>query len=693
MSNRLAQSKSLYLRKHAENPIDWWPWGEDAIATARQTDRPIFLSIGYSSCHWCAVMEREAFSSDEIAAYLNAHFLPIKVDREERPDLDSLYMHALQLMVGQRGWPLNIFLSPDDLIPFYGGTYFPIEARYGKPAFLQVLQSLRGLYETDLDKLATIKSQVLAELQPSESLTDTAALNQNMLSQGIMESTQVLIPTDSGASFPMIPYVLTALRGSQLPGNAILDPYQICRQRALDVSLGGIFDHVAGGFHRYTVDPTWTVPHFEKMLYDSGLILEFLAEIWRCGEQAPAIERAIKLTVDWLKREMQAPEGYFYATQDADSLTTPEGDPAEGAFYVWSEAELKALLEPAELAALGKQFMISPGGNFEGATVLQRRRAKALEELVKQGLEKLFQARYGRGPVARFPTAVDAEAAKTQPWPGRIPPVTDTKLIVAWNSLVISGLAKVAVVLDQVDYLTLAMQVAQFILENQWVENRLHRLNYDGQPAILAHSEDYAFLTKALLDIQQTSLVFDAYADRATEWLEQALFVQAEHDTWFWSQTSGGYFNTAKDLRDSLLGQERSYRDTATPTANGVAIANLVRLSLLTENLEPLNQAEYALTAFSAVMAEEPLACPSLFQALDWFQHATLVKTSAEQLPALLKRYLPTVMVAMTGGRSETIAPTLPEGSVGLVCKGVTCLEPAMSLDQLNKQLLSTQSS
>ncbi|MGB3296475.1 MAG: thioredoxin domain-containing protein, partial [Phormidesmis sp.] len=257
MPNRLALAQSLYLRKHADNPVDWWTWGDEAIALARQTNRPIFLSIGYSSCHWCTVMEREAFSDSAIAHYLNTHFLPIKVDREERPDLDSLYMQALQLMIGQRGWPLNVFLSPDDLIPFYGGTYFPIESRYGKPAFLKVLKSLHNIYENDLGQLASIKSQVLTELKPavennSHQAPLTEALTKDLLERGLRESGQALIPNISGASFPMMPYGLATLQGSQLISKTVLDLGQICRQRALDLVLGGIFDHVAGGFHRYT---------------------------------------------------------------------------------------------------------------------------------------------------------------------------------------------------------------------------------------------------------------------------------------------------------------------------------------------------------------------------------------------------------------------------------------------------------
>ncbi|MEL6490441.1 MAG: thioredoxin domain-containing protein [Cyanobacteria bacterium J06621_3] len=684
MANRLAFAQSLYLRKHADNPVDWWTWGEEPLALARQTSRPIFLSIGYSSCHWCTVMEREAFSDNAIAHYLNTHFLPIKVDREERPDLDSLYMQALQLMIGQRGWPLNVFLSPDDLIPFYGGTYFPVEPRYGKPAFLKVLESLHNIYKNDLGQLASIKSQVLTELKPpTENNAHSEPLTAELLKRGLVESAQALIPNISGASFPMMPYGLVTLQGTRLIPKTVLDLGQICRQRALDLALGGIFDQVAGGFHRYTIDPTWTVPHFEKMLYDSGLILDFLAETLRFGKKSPAIERAIALTVEWVKREMTGTGGYFYAAQDADSLTEPDSEPEEGAFYVWSAAELLSLLQPSEREALEAFFIISTEGNFEGKTVLQRRDDSELSELAEQGLAKLFQARYGSSKVQKvqqFPVATTVKVAKTQQWPGRIPPVTDTKLIVAWNALMISGLAKAAVALEQGDYLDLAIAAAQFILQNQWHNERLYRLNYDGQAAVLAQSEDYAFFTQALLDIQQACLAVDGYSAQSAEWLQQAQRVQAEQDEWFWDETSGGYFNTAYDLRSRLLSQEKNYRDDSTPSANGIAIANLVRLSQLAEQEEYLSQAERALNSFSHVMKQAPLTCPSLFRALDWFQNITLVKSSVEQISVLCQAFLPTTVFA--------IQPDLPEGVVGFVCKGLACLEPAVSQESLKAQVL-----
>lgn len=682
MTNRLAQAQSLYLRKHAENPIDWWSWCDEALETARRENKPIFLSIGYSSCHWCTVMEGEAFSNLEIAAYLNANFLPIKVDREERPDIDSLYMQALQMMTGQGGWPLNIFLTPEDLVPFYGGTYFPIEPRYGRPGFLQVLQSLRRFYDQEKGKLESLKTDIFNGLQNLALLNPASSLSREALKTGLAYSTSIISGRNPGPSFPMMPYAETALRGTRLPLDSRHDPAESAIARGLDLALGGIFDAVAGGFHRYTVDPTWTVPHFEKMLYDNGQILEYLANLWSFGHHEPAFERSIRLTVEWLQREMTAPEGYFYAAQDADSfVNTSDREPEEGAFYVWTNAELRSRLTSEELQALTDAFTVTETGNFEGANVLQRRSAGVLSPVVEQALQRLFEGRYGEQAdrTQPFPPARTNDEAKQQPWPGRIPAVTDPKMIVAWNALMISGLARSAMVFQNLSYLHLATRCAQFILDRQWVNGRLHRLNYDGQAAVLAQAEDYALLIKALLDLQQASLSLDR--DRSATWLEAAVRVQAEFDEYLGSPELGGYFNTAKDASQNLLIRERSYLDNATPAANNIAIANLVRLALLREDLTYLDTAERTLQAFGSILQNSPQSCPSLVAALDWFYHPTLVKTGAEQIQTLSQQYWPTMVLQL--------AEQLPSESIGLVCKALTCLPPATSIEHLQTQIRS----
>lgn len=694
MANRLAQSQSLYLQKHAENPIDWWPWCDEALQKAKRENKPIFLSIGYSSCHWCTVMEGEAFSNAQVAQYMNSEFVPIKVDREERPDIDSIYMQALQLMTGQGGWPLNVFLSPDDLVPFYGGTYFPLEPKYGRPGFVQVLQAIRRLYNSDRTKVNSVKEEILERLQQSGQLPAGDKLDAALLHMGLNYSAGILSSGGYGPSFPMIPYADAALHGCRF-GNSEAstsrssdrdqpqyDAKQIATQRGMNLALGGIYDHVGGGFHRYTVDPTWTVPHFEKMLYDNGQIMEYLANLWSLGVQEPAFKRAIAGTAAWLKREMTAPEGYFYAAQDADSFVTPaDVEPEEGAFYVWRYSELSEMLTDTELTELSNQFTISVEGNFEGKTVLQRRHPGELSQTVETILNKLFRVRYGAHPdtLSTMPPARNNQAAKEGNWAGRIPCVTDTKLIVAWNSLMISGLARAYLVFRDSKYLDMASTAAEFIWQQQRSDGQLHRVNYDGKVAVSAQSEDYALLIKALLDLDQ------AYADQtpagqSSQWLERALVLQEEFDERLWSIELGGYFNTVGG--DDLLLWERSYQDNATPSANGIAIANLIRLALLSENLSYLDRAEQGLLAFTTVMEQAPSACPSLFTALDWFQHHTLIRTDCDRISHLLQIYLPTAVC-----KSETV----PTGAVGLVCQGLSCQEPAQSDDQLQAQLYASQ--
>lgn len=694
MTNRLAQSQSLYLRKHAENPIDWFPWCDEALEKAKTENKPIFLSIGYSSCHWCTVMEGEAFSNFAIAQYMNQHFLPIKVDREERPDIDSIYMQALQMMTGQGGWPLNVFLTPDDRVPFYGGTYFPVEPRYGRPGFLQVLQSIRRFYDIEKTKLQSFKDEILTNLQKSIMLPKSEELSANLLWQGMEESTRIVATSSYGPSFPMIPYSDLTLRGSRFDGESDYDARQAVAQRGLDLAKGGIYDHVAGGFHRYTVDATWTVPHFEKMLYDNGQIVEYLANLWSDGIQEAAFKRAVDGTIQWLKREMVSSQGFFYAAQDADNFTDSNAvEPEEGDFYVWSYRELEELLTSSELAELQQEFTVSREGNFEGKNVLQRRYSETLTDTLEVALAKLFTVRYGSSPdkLKTFPPARNNQEAKTGNWLGRIPPVTDTKMIVAWNSLMISGLARAYSVFRQPEYLKLAIASAQFILENQWRDGRLYRINYDGKASVLAQSEDYALFIKALLDLHQASLGMGESGMEEEEntllsdhfWLDNAVKIQAEFDQLLWSLELGGYYNAASDSGGDLLIRERSYIDNATPSANGVAIASLVRLALVTEDLAYLDRAEQALQAFGNVMNQSSAACPSLFTALDWFRNCTLVRTGRDRIMSLIADYFPAAMYR--------VDPNLPEDTVGLVCQGLSCKPTPATWDDLLAQVEKSQ--
>ena len=672
MSNRLVQSQSLYLRKHADNPIDWYPWGDEALKKAKTQNKPIFLSIGYSSCHWCTVMENEAFSDTLIADYMNERFVAIKVDREERPDLDSIYMRSVQIMGESGGWPLNLFLSPDDLVPFYGGTYFPIEPRYGRLGFLRVLQSICEMYYERNQDIQDYTDQIVRNLHLVNKLTPLPIISDEVLANGIAKCAEVVTNHNNGTCFPMIPYADFLLRASRFESdkNVLKDKAQ---QRGLDLALGGIFDHVAGGWHRYTVDHTWTVPHFEKMLYDNGLIMEYLANLWLSGLQEPAIARACDLTLTWLQREMLTEEGCFYASQDADS----EG--REGKFWVWSYAELKKIFSQLELDVLIQEFTISVNGNFEETNVLQRKKRGKLSSEIESSLTKLFRLRYGEfsRPTDAFPVARSQDDIREIDWEGRVPPVTDTKAIVAWNSLMISGLATAYRAFQKPIYKQLAVNAVKFILENQWVEGHLQRINYEGQAAVAAQSEDYALLIKALLDLHQ------AIPDEADFYLQQAIAIQAEFDRDFWDTMSGGYFNTTSESSQHLLLRERTYQDNAMPSANGIAIANLVRFASLTENLEYLDRAELALKRFGHVITNSPVACPSLLTAFDWFRNHTLVRTNSTEYAYLNLQYLPSVMLKI-----DQHLPN-PE-TIAIVCQGFACLEPATSQEICDRQLLKS---
>lgn len=675
MTNHLQESPSLYLRKHAENPIDWWYWCESALNLAKSQDKPIFLSIGYSSCHWCTVMEGEAFSDQKIADYLNQHFICIKVDREERPDLDSIYMTALQMMTGQGGWPLNIFLTPDDLVPFYGGTYFSIEPRYGKPAFLKILQAINDFYHQQKDKLTALKEEIVKGLVTTSVINfrDDSSLTLELLQQGFRNNSKVIARNDyNSPRFPMIPYSNLILQGSIKDENY----HQLAIKRGIDLVNGGIYDHVGGGFHRYTVDATWTVPHFEKMLYDNGLIMEFLANLWSSGVEKEEIKIACDGTLNWLKREMTAEEGYFYASQDADNFTSIHSlEPEEGDFYVWDYKQLKAILSDEEFKAFKETFFISEKGNFEGKNVLQKREDKEINDIIKNSLEKLFEVRYGEksSNLIKFPPAVNNNQAKSTHWTGRIPPVTDIKMIVAWNSLMISGLARAYGVFQDQNYLDLAQKATNFILNHQWQNKRLYRLNYEGELRVFAQAEDYSFFIKALLDLAQNSSTNSDY------YLTKAIEVQAEFDLYCFDRQGGGYYNNSDVSAEDLLIKEKSYIDNATPSANGIAIANLIRLGLFTDHGEYFEKGERILKLFGEVMSKSSTSCPSIFTGLNWYLNGKSVKTNTEIKGKLNRQYHPSAVYR--------IVDNLPSESLAIVCQGLSCLEPIMDFQVLSNIL------
>jgi uncharacterized protein YyaL (SSP411 family) len=533
-----------------------------------------------------------------------------------------------------------------------------------------VLQSILEIYHDRNQDIQDYKDQIIRNLHQVNKLIPVPIISDEVLANGIAKCAEVVTNRDYGTCFPMIPYANFLLRASRFEDNST-ELKNKAQERGLALALGGIFDHVAGGWHRYTVDHTWTVPHFEKMLYDNGLIMEYLANLWLSGLHEPAIARSCELTATWLQREMLAEEGCFYASQDADS----EG--REGKFWVWSYTELKKIFSPAELDLLTQEFTISLAGNFEETNVLQRKQTGELSAEIEACLTKLFRRRYGEHsrPTDAFPVARSQDDIREIDWEGRVPPVTDTKAITAWNALMISGLANAYRAFQQPIYKQLAVNAAKFILENQWIEGRLQRINYEGQAAVAAQSEDYALLIKALLDLHQ------AIPEEADFYLQQAIAIQAEFDRDFWDALSGGYFNTTSESSQHLLLRERNYQDNATPSANGVAIANLVRLASVTEKLEYLDRAELALKRFGHVITNSPVACPSLLVAFDLFRNHTLVRTNPDHYAYLNRQYLPVVML-----RVDKHLPN-PD-AIAMVCQGFACLEPAMSVEICDRQLL-----
>ena len=473
----------------------------------------------------------------------------------------------------------------------------------------------------------------------------------------------------------MIPHASLVLRGSRLAPERAAEMREAVHQRGISLTTGGIFDHVGGGFHRYTVDKNWTVPHFEKMLYDNGLITGYLADLWSFGMHEPAFKRAVHYTVDWLRREMTSPDGYFYSSQDADSFVTPEDiEPAEGAFYTWTYQELKKILSSRELATLEEHFQVSKSGNFEGTNVLNRNAAGKLPGEIDTILAALFTQRYGRtfSHSETFSPVRNNAEARNGEHDGRIPPVTDTKMIVAWNALMISGLIRAAQVFGEDQYAESALRAATFILENQVVDNRLHRLNYEGQVSTHARSDDYSFFIKSLLDIHNMD-------PGNKTWLESAMSLQSEFDSLFLDKENGGFFSTPSDASGEMPLRERDYMDQATPSANGIAVSNLVRIGLITGEGRYFDAAENVLHAFSPVLSKVPHASASLFEGLDWFINGGSVATNNNTITMLQPEYYPASVFILE--------ENLQEGIAGHVCRGQTCLPAADTIEKLVSQM------
>ncbi|MGB2716413.1 MAG: thioredoxin domain-containing protein [Vicinamibacterales bacterium] len=711
--NRLAGERSPYLLQHAGNPVDWYPWGDDAFARARSEDKPIFLSIGYSTCHWCHVMEHESFENAAIAGMLNSAFVSIKVDREERPDVDRVYMAFVQSTTGAGGWPMSVFLTPD-LKPFYGGTYFPPTSRWGRPGFTDLLNELARVWKEDRPRVEQAAGELFDRLRLATSSRrrdgETAIAGPDALRAGV-EQFQMAFDTRRGGfgdapKFPRPSELLFLLREharGRSNGESAQAPLLMAVATLRAMALGGMRDHIGGGFHRYSVDGEWRVPHFEKMLYDQAqLVLAFLEASQATGDSF--YSAVAEDTLHYILRDMTGPHGGFFSAEDADSLpaeaaNSPSAHKREGAFYVWSDQEIESLLG-ADAAIARLRFGIQPGGNaphdpqgeLTGKNLLYT--AQSIEDVA---------ARTGRQPdeivaaLARIRSILfDARASRPRPH-------LDDKILTAWNGLMVAAFARAARVLPESSsanrYLEAAERAARFIRQSLWRENdgRLLRRFRDGESAIDGYAEDYACLIFGLLEL------FQATGD--SEWLDWATTLQERQDAQFWDDEDAGWFSTGGEDPTVLLRLKEDY-DGAEPAASSVSVLNLLTLAHLTGLEGAESKAERTVARFGPRIGAAARAVPMMMCALSQW-HAGMAqvviigepqaeRTRALNL-ALARTYLPfSIMIPVTPGASQqTLSRRLPfiammtagPGAAAYVCRDFTCRQPVFESDALIEEL------
>jgi uncharacterized protein len=669
MPNRLAQETSPYLLQHKDNPVDWRPWGPEALQEAAAEDKPIMLSVGYSACHWCHVMERESFEDDETAKLINESFVPIKVDREERPDVDDLYMEAVQGMTGQGGWPLTVFLD-SEAVPFYGGTYFPPEPRQGLPSFRQVLEATSGAYRTQREELREASNTIRESLARSGQVSQSdQQLDESVLATAISSLQTNFDRTNGGfGGAPKFPPASTL---EFLLGRGETKPVALTLDKMMH---GGIYDQLGGGFARYTVDPNWLVPHFEKMLYDNAL----LARVYLHGWQTMGEERWMRVcteTLDWALREMCGPEGGFYSALDADS----EGE--EGRFYVWDEEEMREGLGEAGIAAdaiervLG-YWGVSGAGNFEGRNILH----VPLGASAKQPAEL---------PDAR--TALYAWRDR------RVRPGLDDKRLLSWNALMIAALADAGAALGRQDYIDASAACARFVWESMRdPDGRLLRTWKGGEARLNAYLEDHAYLVEGLLRLYEATLEvrwFDAARETADAMIDR-----------FADDERGGFFTTSND-HEELIARRKDVGDHPIPSGNSSATYGLLRLAALTGESSYEDRALGTMRVFAPAALQHPEAFGHLLQAIDFHLSPTrevaLVSPANGGEPdggldelARVVRSAHRPHVVLAGGEEGTERPELlrdrsaVEGRpAAYVCEHFTCRAPVTEPQELQAAL------
>jgi len=695
-ANRLAGETSPYLLQHAHNPVDWYPWGEEALARARAEDRPIFLSIGYAACHWCHVMERESFENEAIAALMNERFVNIKVDREERPDLDDIYMAATQLLAGQGGWPNSVFLTPD-LKPFYAGTYFPPESRWGRPGFSEVLAAASDAYRGKRQEIAKVAEEVteairkISVVSPSRQLVTGAILNRAF---GDLAGRFDNAAGGFGAA-PKFPHSMDLsflLRYHRRTGNP--EALRMAVLSLESMARGGIYDHLGGGFHRYAVDARWLVPHFEKMLYDNALLARTYVEAAQAVAEAPASSavprggaatasffRAVaRDTLDWVLREMTSPEGGFYSSLDADS----EGE--EGRFYVWTPQEIEAVLGRQEAALVCGVYGVTPSGNFEGGRSILHLKTPiddAAAELKSDAAEMRLRL---AGARARLLQARERRAR-----PGR-----DEKILADWNSLVISALAYAGRVLDEGRYREAARRAGRLILDRMRRGGRLLHSYKEGEARHAGYLTDHASLVAALLDL------YEATFEHA--WVEEARGLAAQMLELFRDERQAGLFLTARD-HEPLLARTRENNDGATPAGVSVAALALPRLAVLTGEESFARAAEEILRLYRDNVERFPSSFGTMLCAIDLHldRRPDVVLAGRPGDPAvrpflraLGDSYLPNAVIALADPTDDAAAAALPllRGKspiagrpAAYVCEQGRCKAPVASVEEMRALL------
>ena len=695
MPNRLADEQSPYLLQHKDNPVDWYPWGEEAFETARREDKPIFLSIGYSTCHWCHVMEEESFEDPEVAERLNDTFVPIKVDREERPDVDTIYMNVCQMMRGQGGWPLTILLTPDRK-PFYAATYLPKTGRFQQMGLMDLIDRVGRLWADDREQLLTDADEVTSVLQRSvDESGGTEAPDASVLDEAYQQLDGQFDATHGGfgsaPKFPAPHNLLFLLRQWRRTGE---DRAREMVTETLDqMRLGGVYDQVGYGFHRYSTDARWVLPHFEKMLYDQAMhVLAYTEAVQATGEAR--YEQTAREVCTYVLRDLQGPEGGFYSAEDADS-ENEEGEMEEGAFYVWSTDEVRTLLDEETAELVIDLFNMTPEGNYEEEATGQRTGKNVL--YLDRPLAEVAERR-GMDTDALRSTLEEARTTLLEARDERPRPGLDDKVLTDWNGLMIAALATAARTFDEPAYETAAAEAADFLLDTMRDEDGrlLHRYR-DGEAAIRAHLDDYAFLVWGLVELYETT--FDP------RWLDAALdHLEAALDR-FWDDEDGGFFLTADD-GEALIVRPKEVSDGAKPSGNSVMLSNLLRLARLTGRTELEDRAQ-ALALWTGRQARSrPTGFTALLAGLQFaLGDAREIVIAGEResddtqalVEAVRDRYDPfTVVLHRPPGDDPPIATLAPftesqtpveARAAAYVCRDFACEAPTTDPDALRRQL------